>query len=65
MHWDIKSENLLIHLDPTGNEIFKIADFGFSKSLKNSNVLMNSVLGLIIYHLLIYIYIYIKDGKII
>ena len=49
VHRDIKSENVLVHKGINGKDIFKLADFGFSRSISKENDLMTSILGTPLY----------------
>ena len=49
VHRDIKSDNLLLHKTLNGKVFFKLADFGFSKSISEENAMMTSILGTPLY----------------
>ena len=49
VHRDIKNENILVSKDDEGKEVFKLADFGFSKTISNENELMFSYIGTPLY----------------
>lgn len=49
VHRDIKSDNLLVHKDSNGQMVFKLADFGFSRSVSDEATMMTSVLGTPLY----------------
>ena len=45
VHRDIKSENILVHKDCNNKVVFKLADFGFSRTVNQDTQVMTSVLG--------------------